>query len=146
DRVNERSDVFGLGALLVVLLTGQPPYVGATVEAVRVQALRGNLEEGFAPLDASGAEPELVTLCKKCLAFEPGDRPRDAGEVAQAVAGLGPAAGGGGRVRGRRSRAEEGAGSRERERLAAEVRAAEQMKRRNALQRATAAVGAVLLL
>src|SRR5262245_1346348 len=133
DRVNERSDVFGLGALLAETLTGKPPYVGATIEAVRIQAVRGQLDDCFARLDASGAEPELVTLCKKCLSFEPGDRPRDAGEVARAVAGL-------------RSAAEERARSAERERLAAEVRAAEQTKRRKTLQRATAAVGAVLLL
>jgi WD40 repeat protein len=92
ERVNERSDVFGLGALLAVILTGQPPYVGETAEAVRVQAVRGQLEDCFARLDASGAEPELLALCKKCLAFEPADRPADAGAVAQAVAGLRAAA------------------------------------------------------
>src|SRR5262245_47255460 len=104
DRVNERSDVFGLGALLAVVLTGKPPYVGATFEAVRIQAVRGRLDDCFARLDASGAEPELVSLCKKCLAFEPVARPRDAGEVARAVAGL-------------RAAAEERARSAERERL-----------------------------
>jgi tetratricopeptide (TPR) repeat protein len=132
-KVNERSDVFGLGALLAVILTGKPPYVGATFESVRVQAVRGQLEDCFARLDASGAEPELVALCKKCLALEPGDRPRDAGEVAVAVAGL-------------RSAAEERAKLAERERLAAEVRAAEQTKRRKAFQWAAAAIVAVLLL
>jgi tetratricopeptide (TPR) repeat protein/tRNA A-37 threonylcarbamoyl transferase component Bud32 len=85
ERVNERADVFGLGALLAVILTGEPPYVGESFEAVRVQALRGKLEECFARLDASGAEPELVVLSKKCLAFEPADRPADAGAVARAV-------------------------------------------------------------
>jgi hypothetical protein len=88
ERVNERSDVFGLGALLTVILTGKPPYVGETSEAVRVQAARGKLENCFARLDGSGAEPELVALCKQCLAFEPADRPADAGAVAAAVAGL----------------------------------------------------------
>jgi serine/threonine-protein kinase len=92
DKVNERSDVFGLGALLAVILTGQPPYVGETFESVRVQAARGKLEDCFARLDASGAEAELVALCKKCLAFEPEDRPADAGSVAAAVAGLRAAA------------------------------------------------------
>jgi serine/threonine protein kinase len=92
ERVNERSDVFGLGALLAVILTGQPPYVGETFEAVRVQAVRGKLEDCFARLDASGAEPELVALCKRCLAFEPADRPADAGAVAQAVAAFRAAA------------------------------------------------------
>jgi serine/threonine protein kinase len=132
-KVNERSDVFGLGALLAVILTGKPPYLGETSEALRVQAARGQLDECFARLDASGAEPELIALCKRCLALEPGDRPRDAGEVAQAVAGL-------------RAAAEERAKSAERERLAAEVQAAEQLKRRKTFQRAAAAVVVVLLL
>jgi tetratricopeptide (TPR) repeat protein len=91
-KVNERADVFGLGALLAVILTGKPPYVGESFEAVRVQAVRGKLEDCFARLDASGAEPDLVALCKQCLAFEPADRPADAGAVAQAVAGLRAAA------------------------------------------------------
>src|SRR5262249_57080448 len=82
----------GLGALLAVILTGQPRYVGETAEAVRVQAVRGKLEDCFARLDASGAEPELVALGKQCLAFEPADRPADAGAVAQAVAAFRAAA------------------------------------------------------
>jgi tetratricopeptide (TPR) repeat protein/tRNA A-37 threonylcarbamoyl transferase component Bud32 len=92
ERVNERSDVFGLGALLAVILTSKPPYVGETFESVRVQAVRGKLEDCFARLDASGAEPEWVALCTKCLAFEPDDRPADAGTVAAAVAELRAAA------------------------------------------------------
>jgi WD40 repeat protein len=117
ERVNERSDVFGLGALLAVILTGEPPYVGETRESVRVQAIRGKLEDCFARLDASGAEPEWVALCKKCLAFEPADRPADAGAVAQAVAGL-------------RSAAEERARTAERRQAAAAARSAERRKRR----------------
>jgi serine/threonine protein kinase len=92
DKVNERSDVFGLGALLAVILTGKPPYVGESFESVRVQAVRGKLEDCVARLDACGAEPALVALCKKCPAFEPADRPADAGAVAAAVAGLRAAA------------------------------------------------------
>lgn len=91
-RVNERSDVFGLGAILAMILTGKPAYAGETEELVRVQAVRGKLEKCFARLDASGAEPELVVLCKKCLAFEPADRPADAGAVAQEVAAFRAAA------------------------------------------------------
>src|SRR5262249_53622134 len=65
ERVNERSDVFGLGALLAVILTGKSPYVGETAEAVRVQAVRGKLDDCFGRLDGCGAEPELLALCKQ---------------------------------------------------------------------------------
>jgi tetratricopeptide (TPR) repeat protein len=92
EMVTERSDVFGLGAILAVILTGMPPYVGKSFDAIRVQAMRGKLEDCFARLDASGAEPELVALCKKCLAFEPEGRPANAGAVAAAVAALRAAA------------------------------------------------------
>jgi serine/threonine protein kinase len=42
-KVDERADVFGLGALLAAILTGKPPYIGESFEAVRVLALRGKL-------------------------------------------------------------------------------------------------------
>ncbi|HJZ57876.1 MAG TPA: protein kinase, partial [Gemmataceae bacterium] len=91
-KVNARSDVFGLGAILAVILTGKPPFVGSSFETTRLQAAQGNVEECYARLDASGAEPELVGLCKRCLSKKPGDRPADAGEVARAVAALRAAA------------------------------------------------------
>src|SRR5262245_47495541 len=87
-KVDERSDVFGLGAILAVILTGQPPYAGADAEGVRVLAARGKVDDCFARLDATGADPDQVALCRRCLGPEPAGRPRDAGEVAAAVAEL----------------------------------------------------------
>jgi serine/threonine protein kinase len=75
-KVDKRADVFGLGALLAVILTGKLPYVEENFESVRVLAVRGNLDDCFARLDASGAEPELVSLCRQCLSFETADRTR----------------------------------------------------------------------
>ena len=57
-----------------------------------VLAAQGKLEECFARLDACGAEPELVALCKRCLSPERQDRPADAGEVAGRWPACGPAA------------------------------------------------------
>jgi serine/threonine-protein kinase len=84
-RVDERSDVFGLGAMLCEILTGAPPYAGAQVELHR-QARQADLEAAQARLAACGADAELVGLARACLAPEPDGRPRDAGKVVAAVA------------------------------------------------------------
>jgi serine/threonine protein kinase len=55
NKVDARSDVFGLGAILAVILTGKPPFMASSVETTRIQAAQGNVEECFARLDASGA-------------------------------------------------------------------------------------------
>src|SRR5262249_42888880 len=86
DRIDAPPDGFGLGAILCVILTGKPPYVGRDAESVRLMSVRGHLAEALARLDACGAEPELVALCRRCLSVEPDDRPANGGEVATAVA------------------------------------------------------------
>ncbi len=139
EQVDERADVFGLGAILAVILTGKPPYVGESFESVRVQAVRGKLEDCFARLDACGAEPEWVALCKNCLAFDPADRPADAGAVAQAVAGLRAAAD----ERARRADLERVQA--EADARAADARAAEQRQRRRMLLAASGIIALVLL-
>jgi tRNA A-37 threonylcarbamoyl transferase component Bud32 len=132
NRIDRRSDVFGLGAVLAVVLTGHPPFVAGTAEATRAKAAVGDVGECFARLDSCGADPDLVALCKRCLAPRPEDRPADAGEVATAVAGL-------------RAAADERARRAEREARMAEARVAEQRKRRRILLAASGTIALVLL-
>lgn len=83
DQLDERTaDVFGLGGLLCAVLTGRPPYTGDNTRVVYRKAVRAELADAFARLDGCGAEPELAALCKRCLAADPADRPRDAGLLA----------------------------------------------------------------
>jgi tetratricopeptide (TPR) repeat protein len=137
--IDRRSDVFGLGAVLAVVLTGRPPFVAKTSELTRVKAARGDVGECFAQLDGCGADPDLVALCKHCLAPRPEDRPPDAGAVAKGVAALRAAADE------RARRAELDRVTAEGEAREAEARAAEQGKRRRLLLAASGIIAVVLL-
>jgi tetratricopeptide (TPR) repeat protein/tRNA A-37 threonylcarbamoyl transferase component Bud32 len=82
--VDARADVFGLGAILCEILTGLPPFTGKNAEALR-KAQIAQLDDARNRLASCGADAELVGLARRCLAAEPWDRQRDAGEVAAAV-------------------------------------------------------------
>lgn len=116
-KIDERSDVFGLGAVLCAILTGKPPYIGTDVDSIRLKAIRGDRADAFARLESSGADAELLALCKRCLATDRDARPRHAGEVAEAITN-------------HLAAAQERARQAELERAAVEVRIAEQKRRR----------------
>lgn len=116
EKLDERADVFGLGAVLCVILTGKPPYVSDSGEALRLMAVRGQLDECYARLDACGADAELLAICKRSLSVNRDARPRDAAELAGAVSGY---------LTGVETRAHDAEIERER----AEVRHAEERKR-----------------
>jgi serine/threonine-protein kinase len=82
ERLDQRADVFGLGAILCEILTGQPPYVTEASWQLPLQAAQGDLQGAWTRLSACGADPELIELAKRCLEPEPKDRPTDAGVLA----------------------------------------------------------------
>ncbi|MBA4065820.1 MAG: hypothetical protein C0501_19295 [Isosphaera sp.] len=124
DQIDARSDVFALGGILCAILTRHPPYLGADAESTRQLAARGKLDDAKARLAGCGADPDLVDLCERCLSVEKADRPADGGAVARAVADLRAAADE------RARQAEVDRVRAEGELRTAEVRAAEEWKRR----------------
>ena len=85
DRVDYRSDVFGLGSVLCEILTGQAPFTAESDDDRCRLAAAGDLREAFERLDGSGSPLPLVKLVKRCLAAAPEARPSDAGKVASAI-------------------------------------------------------------
>src|SRR5262249_31207576 len=62
DHLDERADVFALGATLCELLTGRQPYVAAAKKERLRQAAAGDLAEARERLAACAADAELVRL------------------------------------------------------------------------------------
>jgi serine/threonine-protein kinase len=83
DLVDERSDVYGLGAILYVILTGQAPFPGSDRQQVLMQVMR---EPPVAPRRLVAETPAaLEAVCLKALAKRPADRYGSASELADEV-------------------------------------------------------------
>lgn len=81
--VDGRADIFGLGAVLYTLMTGQRPFLGASRKEVLEQVIH---QEPPAPRTLVPSIPEsLERICLRALAKRPSDRYAFAGEMAQAL-------------------------------------------------------------
>jgi PAS domain S-box-containing protein len=83
NQIDQRTDIYGLGAMLYEILTGQPPFDGATTMEVLHKAIRG------APAAPRQIWPEvpvaLEEVCLKALAKDPAKRYAGAEDLAQEV-------------------------------------------------------------
>ena len=83
EALDGRSDLFALGSVLIEMLTGEPPFLGrdpqdtmARIQAAKLPELPGTLNAMLAP------------LLPRMLARDPGRRPPDGAQVAQALQDL----------------------------------------------------------
>jgi tRNA A-37 threonylcarbamoyl transferase component Bud32 len=80
DEIDERTDVFAVGAVLYHLLAGKPPYSGGSTMAIVSQAIRAEP----APLRAD-VPPALAKIVAQAMAKQPSDRYQTATELAEAL-------------------------------------------------------------
>ncbi len=79
-RMDERTDVFALGALLFTMIAGASPFAAESPSAT---ALALNNDD---PAFLAGVDDALADLVEQCLSKDPVDRPVDVTAVAEALA------------------------------------------------------------
>ncbi len=84
--VDERTDVFSLGAILCEILTGSPVYKANSARQLLRRAFRASTAQAFLRLEQSECELWLISLVKRCLSVDPEFRPANAGELANELA------------------------------------------------------------
>ncbi|QDV47222.1 Serine/threonine-protein kinase PknD [Stieleria neptunia] len=82
DCIDARVDVFGLGAILFQILTGQTLFQGVSRDETIERTRRGELVDAMRHLDQLRGDDTLILLCRRCLNPDPAGRPVDAAEVA----------------------------------------------------------------
>ncbi|MBK7645026.1 MAG: protein kinase [Planctomycetes bacterium] len=83
EKLDERADVFSLGAILCEILTGKPPYEEVEGQHLVTLAARALLDPARARIEASDADAVLKQLCLECLMPARTARPANAEEVAK---------------------------------------------------------------
>jgi Tol biopolymer transport system component len=81
--IDARSDVYAIGAVLYEMLTGEPPFSGATVQAIVAKVLTEKPMYPSAVRDT--IPPHVESTLLKALAKLPADRFADAAKFAEAL-------------------------------------------------------------
>jgi len=81
DVVDERADVYALGAVLYEVLAGSPPHADTTPQAVLDRVLAGPPRP--LPMVVPGVPGELATIVRKAMARDPDARYPNASAVAE---------------------------------------------------------------
>jgi serine/threonine-protein kinase len=74
DQIDERTDVFGLGAVLYVMLTGTSPYTGADDSDARSNARAAKIKHPSEAATGRTPPAELSAIAMRALAREKADR------------------------------------------------------------------------
>ncbi|MGW5704460.1 serine/threonine protein kinase [Amycolatopsis japonica] len=82
DTLSPASDLYGLGAVLYVALTGTPPFPRHTGQQPGERILQV-LREPVAPIQDPAVPGELAATILRLLAKEPADRPQDVASLAR---------------------------------------------------------------
>ena len=85
DAVDQRTDVFALGAILCEILTGKPPYQASSVATIFEMSQLADLQGARTALRECEADPALCELTLRCLSASPVDRPVNASVVASDI-------------------------------------------------------------
>jgi serine/threonine protein kinase len=83
DKVDERSDVYSLGAILYEILTGRAPFHGETVREILNKVI--HVEPASITSIERGTPRDILNLCRKAMAKEPVNRFQTAKEFADAI-------------------------------------------------------------
>ncbi|MBI4617813.1 MAG: protein kinase [Planctomycetes bacterium] len=84
-RLDHRSDIYSLGAILYTLLTRTPPYKGENGDAILVRVARGELEPPTRRAPYGGIPRELEAVVLKAMAFDQGDRYQSVEELQEEI-------------------------------------------------------------
>ncbi|MFT5355842.1 MAG: hypothetical protein ACI9KE_003061 [Polyangiales bacterium] len=79
EEVDERSDIYGIGAVAYFILSGSHVFDGNTI----IEVVAKHLQSEPAPLESEDVPKALGDLVLRCLAKAPSERPESASELAR---------------------------------------------------------------